>query len=54
MSQEPSSQAERTSWFWQMAEATIFSGWASLSWRSSVQRGAGAQDFTTTVRCRWS
>ena len=54
MSQESSSQAERTSRFWQMAEDTIFSGWVSLRRRSSSQRGAGAQDFTTMVRCRWS
>lgn len=54
MSHWPSCQAARTSAFWQMAEDTIFSGWASFSFRSSTHKGAGAQDFTTMVRCRWS
>ena len=50
MSHEPSCHARRTSSFWQMAEATIFSGCAALSAFKSSQSGAGAQDFTTAAQ----
>lgn len=49
MSQVPSFQADRTSAFWQMAEATIFSGWAVFSCRSSTHKGAGHRTLP-----RWS